>query len=447
MIELPNPNREVIEQLNDYAVHLRNSGKYQTALVALHRALALDSLVPELWANLGCVYFNMGAFNDALEPMRKAVQLGPEKASHWGNLALLYGALRMYDEAHNTYKECVRRCQNRKDELGALWDQSLLWLEQGEWEKGLDQYDVRIELNGPPKYPKFPIPLWEGEPLDGKTLYIQSEQGIGDRILFSRYIAEIHRRWPTCRMKACLNEKMNDLFWEFRHMIDLLPHGVPWPDGLDYGVYMASLPRLLSRSPTEVPADPGLIRKRVEQQATLGTFNCPEPRGKAIKVGVAWTGNPEQIRNLDRTIPLAKMLGLAENPSVVLYSFQVGAGSEEIDKLDAGQLICPLGPDLEQVGLVSAGVAMMEMDLMITVCTSTAHLAGALGVPTWTLLCFDPYWVWMQGKEVRTDSVWYPNMRLFRQPTPGDWDSVLAEVKQELKTFCAVSLGAVTLTV
>jgi hypothetical protein len=98
-----------------------------------------------------------------------------------------------------------------------------------------------------------------------------------------------------------------------------------------------------------------------------------------LKVGIAWTGNPEQSRNHERSIPLEKMLTLAEDPTVVLYSFQVGAGSTDIEKFDAGQLIFPLGPEFEQHGLVAAGVAMLEMDLIITVCTSTAHLGGGAG--------------------------------------------------------------------
>jgi hypothetical protein len=160
-------------------------------------------------------------------------------------------------------------------------------------------------------------------------------------------------------------------------------------------------------------------------------------------VGIAWTGSPIQSRNSQRTMPLETMLTLAENPSVALYSFQVGPGSEQIEEVGAQSLVYPLGPEFERNGFVAAGVAMLHMDIIISVCTSTVHLAGALGVPCWTLLCYDPYWIWLQDKTEnnRTDTIWYPNMRLFRQDSPGDWESVMKKVRLELAKFCREKLG------
>ncbi len=126
------------------------------------------------------------------------------------------------------------------------------------------------------------------------------------------------------------------------------------------------------------------------------------------------------------------MLSLAENPRVRLYSVQCGPGRGDIDRHQAGAIITDLGADLERQGWIGTAVALREFDLVITVCTSVAHLAGALGVRCWLLLCQEPYWVWLRSGE-RT--AWYPSMRLFRQERFGDWSGVIADVRRELASL------------
>jgi hypothetical protein len=238
---------------------------------------------------------------------------------------------------------------------------------------------------------------------------------------------------------------MVNLLWEFRHFVTFMPSGTPWPEGVDRACYLMSLPGLLGiNTPEQVPPDPGLISKRVDLAVEMMGFSAPPPRTRALKVGIAWTGNPAQDRNFERTIPLDLFLKLTEDPRVVLYSFQVGHGSEMIGQLGAGQLISDLSGDLQRWGLVGACVAMRDMDLIITACTSTAHLAGAIGAPVWTLLCHDPYWVWLQDGKERDSTVWYPSMRLFHQRTPGDWTDCMARVKSELEALCTAKLGGLS---
>lgn len=435
-LRLPPTNSDIVQALNDYACQQREAARYDTARVALTRALAMDPMQHALWGNYGCLMWNLGRLDEAEEPLRRATFLAPGHAPNWGNLGLLYSTMRRYDEAEVAFQRCIETADNPKDAMGAHWDRSLMRLEQGDWVRGFEDYDVRIELRAGEQYPKMPIPLWQGEPLDGKTLYVQAEQGLGDRILFSRYFDVIKARWPTCTIKACMNEALTNLFWDFRDIVEFMPSGVPWPDDLDYGSFQASLPRWLSPTVEDVPPDPGRILKRVAYQNSLGAFQCPEPRTPALKVGIAWTGNPTMIRNAERSIPLELMLSLGERPDVCLYGFQVGPGQERIEQLGAGQLIRDLGSDIARHGIVGGAVAIMNMDLIITACTSTAHIAGSLGVPTWVLLCHDPYWVWLQGVEERRTSVWYPSVRLYRQKTPNDWAGVLAEVRADLDKLC-----------
>jgi len=195
-------------------------------------------------------------------------------------------------------------------------------------------------------------------------------------------------------------------------------------------VFLGSLPYLLGIRVDTLPPDPLRIRSRVQQQHRLAPFNLPEPAMKdAFRVGICWSGNPHQDRNHDRSIPLELLLPLAENPNVMIYSLQVGPGASALAATGAQGLICDLQEDLTFHGLVGAGNALLGLDLVITVCTSVAHLAGAVGVPVWTMLSHDPYWVWTREG---TKTPWYPTMKLFRQPEAGDWASVTDEVGTEL---------------
>src|SRR5581483_3383397 len=253
-LRLPTSHSETVQALNDHACGLREAKCYETALIALRRALALDPMQHAVWGNLGCVLWNMGRYQEAEEPLRRATFLAPSHGPHWGNLGLLYSSLKRNDEAADCFDKCVAHAINEQHRQGAIWDRSLMRLRAGDWARGCEDYEVRIPLRGPDLYPKMPVPTWQGEPLDGKTLYVQAEQGIGDRILFSRYFQVIKDRWPTCRILACVNERLLDLLWEFRHIVEFLPTGVPWPDDIDYGVFQASLVRWLSPYFGSVPA-------------------------------------------------------------------------------------------------------------------------------------------------------------------------------------------------
>jgi hypothetical protein len=426
------------EQLNDAAMAIIKTDEHNGAAAAismLRRARALQPDMPEIWSNLGLLYWRIGRLDPAEAAFRHAVALDPNKFNYQGNLGIFLGAIGQAKEAVHHLEEAMRL---DPDNLGPRWDRCLLYLRQGDWALGLPEYDVRREHRGTSLYPRLPAPLWQGEDLNGKTLYVQGEQGVGDRFLFSRYFAWIKETWPDCRIKACLHDSMVNLFWEFRHIVEMLPLGVPWPDDLDYCVYLCSLPAIHGSTPDNVPADPGLLRKRVLDARKSTKANLPQPNLPALKVGICWTGNPTQARNHDRTIPLEMLLPLAEDPRIMLYSFQCSPGGADLKRLIAGELICDLGSDIEREGWVSTGIALMEMDVLVSVCTSVPHLAGALQVPCWTMLCADPYWVWSRSGDT---TPWYPGMRLFRQRRLGDWKPVIAEVRAELSKLADITLA------
>lgn len=427
--EAATERRRQAAALNDAAMGLQAAETGGPAVeTMLRRALKLDPACAHAWGNLGIVLWRAGAGRraEAEHALRKAIALNPSDPKYWDNLGIFLGA---QGDARGAEAALIEATVLDPEATGPKWDLALVRLWSGDWERGLADYEIRKRHRGPRYYPILPMPAWRGEDLNGKTLYVAPEQGIGDRILFSRYIAWVKETWPECRVLACLDDALVNLFWEYRQACELLPDKVPWPEGIDYGVYLCSLPALHGSRPGHVPPDPGFIRRRADRQAALARCKLPPLNLPALKVGICWTGSPLQVRNADRTVPLELLLPLAEDPRVALYGFQCGPGNADLDRLDARELVCDLGPEIEREGWVGTALALLEMDLVVTCCTSIAHLAGALGVPCWTLLCADPYWVW--GRE-ETTTAWYPTMRLYRQPRNGGWEPIVWRVRCDL---------------
>jgi ADP-heptose:LPS heptosyltransferase len=434
--------QRIVEQLNHYALDCKKEHNFFTAKIALERALAMRPETGMLWNNYGAVLWSMDELEEAEQAIRKGHELGYETAVSQCNLGLIMGSKQKWDEAASCFQRaCLIGAGDKdgpkdqkdyradKDPMEALWEKSLLLLDKGDWLNGFKEYEVRRHIKNS-KLSKLNYPMWEGEDLNGKTIFIQSEQGYGDRILFSRYLHWIKKTWPDCHIKWLCDPKLHGLFWYLKEECDIefIPDKVPWPKA-DYAQFLMTLPKIHKTTPDNVYPDPGLIRKRALQ--AKDACNLPEPEtAKTLKVGICWTGNPEMEQNVSRSIPFELMLGLARNPNVLLYSLQIGEGAKDMTRLSADSLVCNIAPELEKEGFAGTAAAISNLDLVITCCTSVAHLAGSVGVPTWVLLCYSPYWVWLRGRD---DSVWYPNVRLFRQDAPGNWQKVINNVERELE--------------
>lgn len=418
-----------VDQLNKYAaIGLFNTRKYQTAIVTMKRAIRVTPNSRELWSNIGMFYFNVRQYAEAEAALNRALTIDADYPVSHCNLALVYGATKQFDLAEKHYAIAERLDPNY---LAVPWDRSLLKLRRGDYEAGFAEYEIRI-AHKPHAYPKFDAPYYAGQPLEGRSVYVMGEQGMGDTILFSRFLPWLKAQ--GCKqIHVCVDQQMVRLLWYYRSdELQFLPQGVPIPK-VDYVIAMGSLPHFAGVSLETVPDDPGLILARIKQHAGAAGFPLPqEPRGPfPVKVGINWTGNPEQDRNEERSIPFETMLRLAEHPRVWLHSFQVGPASRDIARAGAEGMVLDLSKDLSERGLLGCGAAMLQMDLIVTSCTMTAHLAGALGVPCWVMLCNDAYWPWLLD---RSDSPWYPNTRLFRQDSPDDWGGVMEDVMRALET-------------
>jgi hypothetical protein len=429
LIQESYPASDQSARLSNTAAKLAKEGKVDAAIVACRRALNIDPGHPILMSHLGAFLFDAAQYQEAETVLRRAVEIEPEYTPAVGNLANVLTAQRKYSEAKQLF---LRALEIEPDFLDARWNYAMTLLDCGDWTEAWRWYDARTLKGDKRAYPTLPWPKWQGEDLSGKTIWVQGEQGVGDRILLSRYFHWLKTTYPTCRILSSMSATdlpdMTNLFWCFRDIVEFIPNGVPSPAGIDYHVFLASLPGFHGTTIDNVYPDPGLIRAQAEQQRHM--CNLPPPLLPSLKVGVIWAGGQAMKRNIERSVPFEVMMRLAELPNVVLYSLQFD--NNDLWNFGADLFISDLSRAARPLGYIGTATAMLQLDLVITACTSAAHLAGALGVPTWTLLCAHPYWVWQHE---RSDCVWYPNMRLFRQSSMYDWGSVFDQIQPELARF------------
>jgi hypothetical protein len=296
---------------------------------------------------------------------------------------------------------------------------------EGNFDKGWEALESRWDQANTEKR-IFPEPLWDGSPLNGKTILLYSEGGMGDTLQFVRYTDLVKELGGKVILEG--QPRLLPLLSHCSSIDVLVAAGSPLPER-DVHAPLLSLPRILKTRletiPNKVPyliADPGLLEQWRQQLSALPGF----------KIGIAWSGNPHHEKNLDRSIPVMQFASIARLPGVRLFSLQKGSGSEQLPQLSGQFPVVDLGPqlDLGAGAFMDTAAVMMNLDLILTSDTSIPHLSGALGAPTWLLLRTIPEWRWLLHRE---DSPWYPGMRLFRQKTPGDWAGVFEHVTQELR--------------
>ncbi len=333
------------------------------------------------------------------------------------NLGTIHFARGDLTEAAECYEQALRLApENGK----VLCNRAYLRLLQGDFERGWRDYEARWSQPGV-TMPSLSRPRWEGAPLAGKTIFVYAEQSLGDSIQFARYLPLVKRQGGFV-LFGC-QPPLVGLMSRLPAVDRIVTAGEPLP-AFDMQVPLLSLPGLfrttLASIPSTVPylsADPALVR-RWHAEIT-GHASGPD----AVNVGIVWQGRHEHRGDRQRSLPLPLFEGLASIPGVRLWSLQVGVAAAQV--ATAHFSIIDLGSQFNPLSLEDVAAAMLNLDLVVTVDTGVAHLAGALGVPVWTLLPFMPDWRWLLD---RTDSPWYPSMRLFRQRQPGAWPDVLAEV-------------------
>jgi hypothetical protein len=263
-------------------------------------------------------------------------------------------------------------------------------------------------------------PKWDGSDLNGRRILLYGEQGLGDSIQFARYIPMVAQRGG--RIVLACQPELVDLLKQIQPLEECVPNDrVPPP----HDVYCAllSLPAVLGTRPETIPASvPYLTPDPVKTEFWRKRLEGETRR----KIGLAWAGRPIHPNDRNRSMSLSQLAGLADVPDAAFYSLQKREGSEQ-----AAHAPMPLTDWTSELhDFTDTAALMANLDLIISVDTSVVHLAGALGRPVWVLLPFIPDWRWMFD---RTDSVWYPTMRLFRQPALGDWKTPIGKLLEALR--------------
>jgi tetratricopeptide (TPR) repeat protein len=463
---------EFPEAWSNKGVALENLGRPGEAIDAYRRAVEVQADYVEALSNLGNLLSRMDRHEDAIARLRKIVELRPRDAGarkNLGNASRRAGkpldavtAYRMAVEidardadAYNNLgaalqesgktveaEQVLRTCLSiNRDHPDAHWNLGLALLTLGRWREGWVEYEWRRHLREDlGQRRNFPQPAWQGSPLEGMHLLVLCEQGLGDSIQFVRYVPLLVERGArvTVECQARLRPLLKCMENE---NVKVIARGEPLPR-FDMYARLMTLPHILGSTPDNVPNQVPYLSlgdDRISNAAALlerafAASPCPRVP-ESLKVGIAWQGNTAHKGDRFRSIALSLLVPLARVEGVHLISLQKGHGSEQI-AANPGMNVLEWSDasDTTAEALLDTAAVMKQLDLVMSVDSAIAHLAGALAVPVWVAMPLAPDWRWLLDRE---DTPWYPTMKLFRQRMPNDWPEVISAMAAELKSLSA----------
>jgi len=444
---------DMVEALHNLGVARRSQGRLEDAAQCWRRALDLRPGLAEARNNLGSALLELGQAAEAIEQHRRVlldnprsltalVNLGnalrqtgePEQAEAnyqhalaiqpgdptvLANLALVQQDRGHLPEAEATLRQALAASPDHAEAQRSL---GMLLLLQGRFAEGWNAYAWRWRTQRQQRR-NFGCPTWQGEEVQGKTVILHAEQGLGDTIMACRLASSVAARGATVvvEVQAALVKLLAGL----KGVAQVLPRGATLP-GADFEASLLDLPGILGIDAGSVPADIPYLAAELARVERWRDRLAGKP---GFKVGIAWQGNPASNADLGRSTRLAAMAPIAGVPAVRLVSLQKGAGAEQLWNFGPVEEFGPsfdAGPD----AFLDTAAVMQSLDLVISVDSAPAHLAGALGRPVWIALKSVPDWRWMLGRE---DTPWYPTARLFRQDKAGDWDGVFRRMAAALR--------------
>jgi len=392
---------------------LRRQGKSAAAVVCHRRALALAPEVAGHHSNLGNALRDLGQLDQAVGHFLRAVELAAEDFSFRYNLALGWRDLGRHGAALALLEELSAL---RPDDPEVAWDLALSRLYLADYRRGFAGYEARHRLDRAVAR-TLPGPRWDGSAdLAGKTLFLLAEQGFGDALQFFRFVAMVAARGARVVVEAM--PELAPLFAAQPGVAAVVVKGAP-PPPYDLWVPLLSLAHPLGVEWADLPAPLPMLIPSVRLAHPL-----PRPSGTRLAVGLVWAG---KTTPRDRSWPLETLLPLLEDPRLAVFSLQLGPRAADLAACGADALVRDLGPEL--TGFAATAAVMAELDLVISIDSAPAHLAGALGRPVWVLLRKVSDWRWRDEGDT---TPWYPTMRLFRQPDPFDFAAPVAAIKAAL---------------
>jgi tetratricopeptide (TPR) repeat protein len=436
---------------------LRRSGRHAEALASCMQAVQARPDFAEAHNDLGNSHKHLGDRAAAVAAYRRAVQLKPALAAAHLNLG---GALLQedrWDEAESHFREALARqpslaeaalgvgytselrgerttamenyrraIELQPDLAEAHFNLALQLLAAGDWKRGWHEYEWRwrlAEVSAERLHP--PGPLWDGSSLAGRTLLLYTEQGFGDSIQFVRFASLLSKQAREVILRC--PDPLVRLFQSLEG-IRVVRQGDPLPP-YDLRCPLLSVPGMLGTTAASVPA--GIPYLFADPQAADTWASRMADGASELRVGLAWASDPNNFIAKLKSLQLSDLQGFGGLP-VTFYSLQKGAGADQAGDPPPGMRIVDLARELRDFADTAALVA--NLDLVITIDTAVAHLAGAMGKPVWTFVHFPAVWRWMPES---TRTRWYPTMRLYRQRRPHEWTPVLEQATQDLSDLCA----------
>ena len=434
------------EALKKFGLFFQKMGELDLAVSVYQRILDLGADEAEVRYNYGAARLKQIRPTEALEQFKSALRLRPEEPGLHMGMANSYKLLGNLQSAESSLEKELEICpesiqaavnlgwlleeQNRVPEAlvqyrkamyynandpNLRWNHGLACLMLGDYSRGWRDYEYRWTARNKQK-PNLDTPEWQGDPLNGRRLLLYSEQGLGDTIMFTRFALQL----------GCTNEfislqcqpQLKRLLAKQPPLKQVISQKEAVPTH-DLHASLMSLPKLM-----QLFRENDYCSQPYLETGKLETDPVPSPKiSDAKRVAITWSSAPNSEVSEKKSIPYAKFCSLFNTPNCQFYSAQLNAEATAIADMNQRSNVTDLRDSI--IDFQDTADFLAQMDLVISVDTAVAHLAGALGLPTWTILPFASDWRWRMH---RTDSPWYPTMRLFRQSRAGDWDTVLEEV-------------------
>lgn len=413
---------------NNLAVTLGHLEREDESIAQFRQALACDADLADGLNNLALALYKRDAREEAVRLLRHCVDRHPGYALGWANLGMVLQGMGQLEEA---VRVIDRALELTPDQAGWLWNQSLAYLTMGDFARGWQHFEARYapgRADPVATLPDLPFPMWSGEDLAGKRILLVKEQGFGDQIQCLRFVQQLQALGAT--VGVWVHPAVAPLVALMLQVQEVLTE--PPSKGYDYWALFMSLPVRFQANSKTLPGAVPYIAADTSKQNTVHTVHTIRQQvdhfaAGRLKVGINWAGNPSHPNDRHRSLHLSDIAAWLDLPSVAWVSLQ-SQRNPDTDPWVARGALLPLGDAIKDFSDTAAIIA--AVDMVISIDSAVAHLAGAMGARTWLLLPANPDYRWMLE---RTDSPWYPSMKLWRQTRLGEWGSTLRQVEQALR--------------
>jgi Tfp pilus assembly protein PilF len=402
---------------------LRAQNRTDEAIDNYKQAIRLKPELIKAYNALGEILNERNCYAETIELLKQAIQFNPDNSEVYNNMAATLMMQGHYSQALKNFKHSIKLTPGYAKTHANM---GLLLLLTGQFIDGWKEYQWRLDPEVNVIQGDFDQPRWDGSSFAGKRLLVNHEQGFGDTLQFIRYLPMVKDRGGTVIFRE--RKSVLALLGQFPGIDEFseVTTDAPPKINFDYHVSLLSLPGIFATTLETIPAEVPYLYADPAKAEYWRKKLC----GTEFKVGIVWAGTAKHKNDHNRSCKLEDFAVLARIDGVRLYGLQKGKIATEVENLSEDIDITNLGEEFEDFADTAA--AIENLDLIISVDTAVAHLAGAMGKPVWILLPFTPDWRWMLERQ---DSPWYPTAKLFRQEIHGDWDEVLNRVATKLRSL------------